>query len=47
MTHSQLPPALCTEPGYVEMRFARIALVGGPKVEADRLKAYCASVAPK
>ncbi len=47
MTNSRLPPALCTEPGYVEMRLARIALAGGPKVEADRLKEYCASVAPK
>lgn len=46
MTTSPLPPALCKEPGYVEMRLARIAAAGGPKVEAERLKAYCASLHP-
>lgn len=46
MTTSQLPPALCREPGYIEMRLARIAAAGGPKVEAERLKTYCAGLAP-
>ena len=46
ITQSRLSPALCADAAYVKMRLNRIALVG-PAPEADRLRAYCASVAPK
>lgn len=46
MTLSRLSPALCADPGYIAMRLKRIA-IAGPAVEAENLKKYCASVAPK
>lgn len=46
MTQSRLPPTLCRDPAYMEMRMRRIALAG-PRVEADKLTQYCAAVAPK
>jgi hypothetical protein len=46
MKQSQIPPALCRDKRYVEMRMQRIA-IAGPKVEADKLTQYCAAVAPK
>jgi hypothetical protein len=38
----EIPPALCSEPGFVDMHLKRIALAGVPQSEGDRLKAYCA-----
>jgi len=46
MTTSRLPPDLCRDPAYIEMRLHRIALAG-PKVEADRLQQYCAALTPQ
>jgi hypothetical protein len=46
MTQSQLPPALCRDPAYMETRMKRIA-IAGPSVEADKLTQYCAEVALK
>jgi len=43
----EIPPALCFEPGSVEMQLKRIALSGVPQFEADRLKAYCTAQGPK
>jgi hypothetical protein len=45
ITRSRLPPALCADPAYMKMRLERLALVGGPPGEAERLKQYCATVA--
>jgi hypothetical protein len=39
-----LSPMICTEPGYLDTRLARMALAGIPQAEADRLKRFCASV---
>jgi hypothetical protein len=39
-----LSPAICTEPGYLDTRVARMALAGIPQVEADHLKQFCAGV---
>jgi hypothetical protein len=39
-----LSPAICTEPGYLDSRLARMALAGVPQFEADRLKQFCAGV---
>ena len=39
--------SLCADPEHVRVRLARIALIGLPPVEADRLKQYCASVGRK
>jgi hypothetical protein len=39
-----LSPAICTEPGYLDTRVARMALAGIPQAEADRLKQFCAGV---
>jgi hypothetical protein len=41
MTQSRLPPALCRDPAYMDMRMKRIALAG-PEVEAEKLTKYCA-----
>jgi hypothetical protein len=46
ITQSRLPPALCADAAYMKMRLDRIA-VAGPPPEAERLKAYCATVLPK
>jgi hypothetical protein len=43
-TVAALSPAICTEPGYLDSRIARMALAGFPKSEADRLKQFCANV---
>lgn len=43
----QIPPALCAEPGFLDMQLKRIALSGVPQFEADRLKEYCAGVAQR
>jgi hypothetical protein len=44
---SRLLPALCTQPGYLEMRLSRLSLIGPPAnasiSPADSLKAYCAN----
>jgi hypothetical protein len=37
----EIPPALCSEPGFVDRQVKRIALAGVPQFEADRLKTYC------
>jgi hypothetical protein len=47
MTTARVAPALCADPAYMQMRFRRMALVGFPQAEADRLKQYCASAVPK
>jgi hypothetical protein len=39
-----LSPVICTDPGYLETRVARMALTGIPQFEADRLKQFCAGV---
>jgi hypothetical protein len=41
MTESRLSPALCQEPGWMEMRLKRIALAGLPPPEAERVKQHC------
>jgi hypothetical protein len=40
-------PSLCRDQAYMNMRLARIARSGIPPAEAERLKKYCAEVAPK
>ena len=44
---SKLSAALCTQPGYLEMRLSRLSLVGPPDnapiSPADSLKAFCAN----
>jgi hypothetical protein len=40
----EIPPELCSEPGFLEMQLKRIAMAGVPPFEADRLKEYCATV---
>jgi len=44
---SRLSPALCTQPGYLEMRLSRLSLIGPPPnapiSPADSLKAFCAN----
>jgi hypothetical protein len=47
MNRSQWSPAIFSDPAYLEERFRRIALTGIPRVEAERLKEFCASLAPK
>jgi hypothetical protein len=42
MTTSRLSPAVCSEPGYLEMRLRRIAVGGIPQPVADELKQHCA-----
>ncbi|HEV3139913.1 MAG TPA: hypothetical protein VGY57_05335, partial [Vicinamibacterales bacterium] len=37
----QLPPSLCTDPGYLDNRLQRMALAGLPRSETDRLKKFC------
>jgi hypothetical protein len=49
---AQLAPALCADADYMNMRIWRMTLMNAPvpqtgASQADRLKAYCASVAPK
>lgn len=39
-----LSPTICTDPGYLDTRLARMALTGIPQFEADRLKQFCAGV---
>ena len=47
MSISRLSPALCSRPGYLEMRTSRLALIapppGAPMSPVDSLKAYCAN----
>lgn len=43
----EIPPALCSEPGFLEMQLKRISLTGVPRAEADQLKQYCAAQAPR
>jgi hypothetical protein len=38
----EIPPPLCSEPGFLEMQMSRIAMTA-PRFEADRLKQYCDS----
>jgi hypothetical protein len=44
---SRLSPALCSQPGYLEMRLSRLSLIGPPEnapiTPADSLKAFCAN----
>jgi hypothetical protein len=44
MTEARLPPTVCSQPGYLDMRLKRIALAGIPQAEADKLKELCADV---
>lgn len=46
-TDSQLAPALCADADYMMMRINRMALVGLPPSEANRLKEYCAGLTTK
>ncbi|MBI3403064.1 MAG: hypothetical protein HY048_16755 [Acidobacteria bacterium] len=39
-----LSPTICSDPGYLDTRLARMALTGIPQFEADRLKQFCAGV---
>ena len=41
-----LSPALCAEPGYVQMRLKRISLAGLPPPEVDRVKKLCGDRSP-
>jgi hypothetical protein len=43
MTEARLSPAVCSEPGYLEMRLRRIAAAGIPQPEADKLRKHCAT----
>jgi hypothetical protein len=47
MTESRWSPSLCSDSAYINMRLRRIAVSGIPPTEAERLKKYCAEVAPK
>jgi hypothetical protein len=47
ITGRDLSPALCTDDAYMKMRLERFALVGLPQSAGDRLKGFCAKVAPK
>ncbi len=44
---SRLSPALCSQPGYLEMRLSRLSLIGppanAPVSPTDSLKAFCAN----
>ena len=40
-TTAGISPALCADPGYVKLRLERIALIGLPLGEADKLKREC------
>lgn len=40
-TQAPLSPTLCDDPGYAKMRLERIALVGLPPAEGDRVKRLC------
>jgi hypothetical protein len=37
----ELSRSICTDPGYLDTRLARMALTGVPASEIDRLKAFC------
>jgi hypothetical protein len=37
-----LSPSICSDPGYLDTRLARMALTGIPQFEADRLEQFCA-----
>jgi hypothetical protein len=43
MTQTRLSPAVCSEPGYLEMRLRRIAVAGIPRPVADELKKHCSA----
>jgi hypothetical protein len=47
MTNAQPSRALCSDPVYVRTRLARMALVGLPPPEIDRLKQLCSVPPPK
>jgi hypothetical protein len=50
ITFSRLSPARCADADYMATRLRRMALMPGPpgsQSPVDRLKQYCASVAPK
>ena len=47
ITYRSLSPALCADADYLKMRLARFALVGLPPAAADRVKQFCAGVAPR
>jgi hypothetical protein len=40
-TSAPISPTLCADPSYLKMRLERIALVGLPQGEADRVKRLC------
>lgn len=46
ITIRPLSPSICAEPGYLEMRVTRFALVG-LSASADQLKKFCAGALPK
>jgi hypothetical protein len=46
ITIAPILPALCADPAYMKMRLERI-MEEGPRGAADRLKTYCATVAPR
>lgn len=43
MTETRLSAAVCSEPGYLEMRLKRIAVAGIPRPVADELKKHCSA----
>jgi hypothetical protein len=47
LTEIPLSQTVCTEPGYLEMRLARLALAGVPRPEVDRLKSHCVKPTPQ
>ncbi|MGH9387477.1 MAG: hypothetical protein ACRD2N_24720 [Vicinamibacterales bacterium] len=46
MTMSRLPPALCADPRYMEMRLGRLQLAGSPR-QVDQLRQFCAAALKK
>jgi hypothetical protein len=41
VTSAPIAPELCADPGYIKMRLERIALIGLPQGEADRVRSSC------
>ena len=47
VTTAALSPTVCADPGYVETRLKRIALVGLPPAESEQLTNFCATAPPR
>jgi hypothetical protein len=41
VTYARIPPELCNDSAYLDMRFKRLSLIPGGQSEIDRLKQNC------